>query len=131
MISKGMLAIFLVAAVLISGCTTTGSVNTTSNNTVKEFSIQSGHVMEDGKSVPRFSPTELTVNKGDRVRVSITNTKGTHDFKIDEFSVFSETPVGETVTVEFTADKAGDFIYYCSKYNHRAQGQWGTLKVIG
>ena len=84
----------------------------------------------DGKPKPQFSLSEIIVNKGDTVRIKITNTKGTHDFTIDEYKVYAETPLNEEVVVEFTADKAGEFVYYCAKPGHRAGGQWGTLKVL-
>jgi plastocyanin len=76
-----------------------------------------------------YSLKEIRVKKGDTVRVMATNTKGMHDFVIDEFSVKKELPMNEAVTIEFTADKTGEFIYYCSKPGHRDKGQWGKLIV--
>ncbi len=102
-----------------------------SNAPVKEFVMESFVETVDGKPKPQFSPNEITVNKGDLVRIKITNTKGTHDFKIDEFNVYTETPLNQEMIVEFTADKAGSFEYYCTKPGHRQNGHWGTLKVIG
>lgn len=97
---------------------------------VKEFIMTSFVEMVDGKPKPQFSLKEITVNKGDSVRIKITNTKGTHAFKLDEFSVFADTPLNQEIVVEFTADKAGEFVYYCTKPGHQANGHWGTLKVI-
>jgi nitrous oxide reductase len=96
----------------------------------KEFSMTSFYEMVDGKPRPQFSVKELVVRKGDKVKIKITNTKGSHDINIDEFNVKAETPLDKEVVVEFVADKAGEFIYYCSKPGHRANGHWGTLKVI-
>lgn len=76
-----------------------------------------------------FSLKEMRVKKGDLVRVHATNTKGMHDFTIDEFGIKKELPLNEEVTFEFTADKTGEFVFYCSKPGHRAKGQWGTLIV--
>lgn len=92
---------------------------------VKEFAMDSYF---DDKGV-WFSVKEIRVNKGDRVRIAVTNIKGTHDFTLDEFGVKQETPLNETTTIEFVADKAGTFEYYCSKPGHRAKGQWGKLMV--
>jgi len=64
---------------------------TTVEPPVKEFVIESYTEIIDGKYFPKFSPKEITVNKGDKVRIKITNIKGTHDFKIDEFGVYTET----------------------------------------
>lgn len=97
---------------------------------VKEFTMTSFYELVDGKPKPQFSVKELTVNKGDTVRIKVTNTKGVHDFKIDEYDVYKMTPANEEVVVEFIADKAGEFVYYCAQPNHRALGHWGTLRVI-
>lgn len=97
---------------------------------VKEFSMTSFTEVVDGKYHPQFSVKEITVNKGDTVRIKITATSGMHNFKIDEFNVFTDTPLDKESTVEFVADKAGKFIYYCAKPGHRALGQWGTLIVL-
>ncbi|MBI3573869.1 cupredoxin domain-containing protein [Candidatus Kaiserbacteria bacterium] len=77
-----------------------------------------------------FSPSTLTVKRGDHVKITFTNSGGMHDFKIDEFNVAtSRIGTGESATVEFDATKAGTFQYYCSVANHRAMGMWGTLTV--
>ena len=95
----------------------------------KEFTLTSFFEMKDGKPAPQFSLKEIRVKKGDAVRLKVTNTKGMHDFVIDEYGIAKETPLNQEVIVEFTADMAGNFIYYCSKPNHRNLGQWGTLVV--
>ena len=100
------------------------------NLPVKEFTLQSFTQIVEGKYFPQFSQKELTVNKGDFVRIKVTNTKGSHDFIIDEFGVYSETPLNQEMTVEFVADKAGSFEYYCTRPGHRQNGQLGTLKVV-
>ncbi|HXK38164.1 MAG TPA: cupredoxin domain-containing protein [Candidatus Paceibacterota bacterium] len=92
---------------------------------VKEFSMTAYY---DAKG-KWYSLNEMSVKKGDLVRVKITNTAGMHDFVIDEFGVQKELPLNQEVVVEFTADKVGSFVYYCSKPGHRAGGQWGTLVV--
>lgn len=97
---------------------------------VKEFTIKSFVEFVDGKPKPQFDLKEITVNKGDKVRIKITVTKGDHDFKIDEFNVYADTKLNEEMVVEFTADKSGEFVYYCTKTGHRAAGHWGILKVV-
>ncbi|MDP2838308.1 MAG: cupredoxin domain-containing protein [Candidatus Moranbacteria bacterium] len=76
-----------------------------------------------------YSLKEMRVKKGDTVRIKATNTKGTHDFTLDEFGVKTELPINQEVTIEFQADKVGEFTYYCSKLGHRAKGQFGKLIV--
>ena len=67
----------------------------------------------DGKPKPQFSVKEITVNKSDY-----------------EFNVYADTPSGKETVVEFTANQAGEFIYYCNQPGHRENGHWGTFKVI-
>lgn len=97
---------------------------------VKEFNTDSFFVMENGKPHPQFSVKEMTVKKGDKIRINVNTINGTHNFNIDEFTVHVETPTEEITAVEFTADKAGEFVYYCSMPGHRSNGHWGTLKVV-
>lgn len=107
--------------------------STDSSNTsgaVREFAMTSFFEMIDGQAKPQFSLKEITVKKGETVRITVTNTKGKHDFNIDEFAIHVDTPFNQAVPVEFIADKTGEFIYYCSMPGHRQAGHWGTLKVI-
>ena len=101
------------------------SVTPAAVNTVNEFTMTAYY---DEKGV-WYSLKDMTVKKGEMVRVTITNTKGVHNFTIDELGIEKDLPLNENVVVEFTADKAGDFVYYCSMPGHRAKGQWGTLHV--
>ena len=141
------IALLATVAVVTAGCKAQPNANTNATPTpeatptpvtsptpamsgeVKEFTMTSFYEIVDDKPKPQFSMQELAVKKGDRVRLKITNTRGDHDFKIDELNVYAATPLDQEVTVEFTADKIGDFVYYCTKPNHRALGQWGTLRV--
>lgn len=99
------------------------------NANVKEFNMRSWMDTTNGKMTPHFSLAEIRVKKGDTVKINITNTAGTHDFRLDEFGIVQATPVNQTVTVQFVADKVGTFEYYCGMYNHRALGQRGNLIV--
>jgi plastocyanin len=77
-----------------------------------------------------FKPNEIRVKKGETVRIVFTNSGGTHDWVIDEFNARTKlTQSGETSEVEFVADKAGEFEFYCSVGNHRQLGMKGTLIV--
>ncbi len=95
----------------------------------KEFTMNSWMTTVDGKMSAYFSLKEMVVKKGDKVKIIITNTAGTHDFVVDAYGIKVETPLNVPTVVEFTADKVGTFEYYCSKYNHRSIGQVGTLRV--
>ena len=89
---------------------------------VKEFTVS-------GKNFS-FTPSLITVKKGDKVKITFQNSSGFHDFVIDEYGVAAKQAQSPaTEVIEFTADKAGSFEYYCSVGSHRAQGMKGTLVV--
>ncbi len=88
----------------------------------KEFTVTN-----DGMS---YTTKGLTVNKGDRVKITYQNTGGTHDFRIEGYNVGTKViAAGASETFEFVADKSGTFEYYCSVGEHRANGMKGTLTV--
>lgn len=94
----------------------------TQNGAVKEFTVT-------GKNFA-FAPAAMTVNKGDRVRITFVNDSGTHDLVIDEFNARTKIiQGGAQETIEFVADKTGSFEYYCSVGQHREMGMKGTLTV--
>ncbi len=77
-----------------------------------------------------YKPNEIRVKKGETVKIVMKSVSMMHDFVIDELNVkMPITKNGETGTVEFVADKAGTFEYYCSVGQHRANGQVGTIIV--
>lgn len=77
-----------------------------------------------------FNPAEIKVKKGDRVKITLTNTDGFHDWVVDEFNAKTgRINTGQTSSVEFVADKTGTFEYYCSVGNHRQMGMVGKLIV--
>ncbi len=78
-----------------------------------------------------LTPVKLTVNQGDRVKITFKNEAGSHDFKIDEYQVATkQLTAGGEETIEFTADRVGTFESYCSVGNHRATGMKGTFTVL-
>lgn len=77
-----------------------------------------------------YTPNEIRVKKGETVKIIMKSADMMHDFNIDELGVkLPITKSGETNTVEFTADTIGEFEFYCSVGQHRANGQVGTLIV--
>lgn len=103
--------------------TTTTMTSTATAPQVKSFTVTGSNFA--------FDPKTITVNKGDTVKIIFVNSGGLHDFKIDEFNVSTERlESGDQTTVQFVADKAGTFQYYCSVGAHRTMGMWGTLTVL-
>lgn len=83
-----------------------------------------------GSSDFRFSLSEIRVKKGDTVRITFKNESGFHDWRLDEFdAVTKQIEAGKEETIEFVADKAGIFEYYCSVGKHRELGMKGSFIV--
>ena len=99
------------------------SVSVTTNIvSVKEFTVNGSNFS--------FSPSSMSVKKGDRVKITLKNTGGFHDLRIEGYDVgTSQIQAGQEASFEFTADKAGTFVFYCSIGNHRAMGMVGTMTV--
>jgi mono/diheme cytochrome c family protein/plastocyanin len=79
-----------------------------------------------------WDPEYITVNRGDTVRLRITGHDVVHGFAIGKLGI-DVGPIipGEVATVEFVADKVGQFTYYCNiwcdPYHYRMRG---TLEVV-
>lgn len=77
-----------------------------------------------------FTPSTMTVKKGDTVTITLVNGDGFHGFVLEAFDVrSSRLQTGASETVTFVADQAGTFEYYCPVGEHRAMGMKGTLTV--
>ena len=67
-----------------------------------------------------INPERITVNKGDKVTIHMTNLERaqdeTHGFTVDNFDVHASLEPGETSTLEFNADIEGVFPYYCTEF---------------
>mgnify|MGYP001568945141 CR=1 FL=1 len=61
-----------------------------------------------------FEPATITVKEGDTVRLNIKSKDVTHGFAIFEFDVNERLQPGKTTTVEFVADKKGEYTFFCS-----------------
>ena len=61
-----------------------------------------------------FEPSTVTVNKGDQVVLHVTSTDVTHGISLPDYNILQTLPPGETKTMTFIADKAGQFTFFCS-----------------
>jgi cytochrome c oxidase subunit 2 len=78
------------------------------SNGVREFTVKAQKF--------GFSPSVITVKRGERVRLTVTALDAEHGFKLDGFHIERKLPKGEAVTVDFTADQAGEFSFQCSHF---------------
>ena len=78
-----------------------------------------------------FTTEVIKVKKGTTVVLTYVNRGGFHDWVLDEFDAATDQiGAGKSSTVEFVADRTGEFEYYCSVANHRARGMVGTFIVV-
>lgn len=77
-----------------------------------------------------FSPTEIRVKKGDTVKINFESAEGFHDWTISGYNkATSRVSSGGKTSIEFTADQAGTFEFFCSVDGHRELGMTGKLIV--
>lgn len=103
--------------------------STWSSIDTKVFEMDSFTKIENGKYFPQFSPKVIKVKKWDLVQIKLHTISWHHDFKIDELNVYAHPSTWSTEIIEFKADKAWEFIYWCTKPWHKENGHWGTLIV--
>jgi nitrite reductase (NO-forming) len=80
----------------------------------------------------QVNPT-LMVHEGETVQITLINGEGAeHDIVLDDFAARSNLVVarGASSTLAFSADKVGEFVYYCSVAGHRAAGMEGRIQVM-
>lgn len=81
-----------------------------------------------------FTPNTLEVVKGDRVKITITSLDdgagSGHGFALPDFGINKAFKKGETVEVEFVADKAGEFRFFCSVFCGSGHGTMAGKLVV-
>lgn len=99
----------------------TGQI-TGETGSVKEFTVKGTNFA--------FNPSVINVQKGDTIKITFFDEKGTHNLIIAGYDVSSRTigPGGSDV-VQFVADKAGTFAFYCGIAGHKDFGMEGKLIV--
>lgn len=67
-----------------------------------------------------FEPEHVTIKKGQKVKWIVTSMESTkdstHGFCIPSYNIAGSIEPGKTITVEFVADKAGVFPFYCLEF---------------
>jgi heme/copper-type cytochrome/quinol oxidase subunit 2 len=89
---------------------------------VREFSVAGNHYA--------FSPSSLTVDRNDLVKITFTAQDMAHSFTVDGYRIVKRAGVGQSVTFEFRADKPGAFPFYCNlSQDEKCKDMKGTLTV--
>jgi len=98
MIGVGAIVLMVVAFFAFSSSSTEAIIV----DNIKEFNIEAFRF--------GYSPDIIRIKQGDNVRIIVDNTDGLHGLRIAEFGVAGMD------SVEFIADKKGEFIWYCNNY---------------
>ncbi len=79
----------------------------------------------------KYDQTAIEVKKGSLVQVTFTNAgQIIHTFNIQEYGVATGfINSGETATVEFKADREGEFAFFCNVSGHIELGMIGKIIV--
>lgn len=89
-----------------------------SGETVQEIGPQtnSGEIKEFTMTAKqwKFEPNTITVNQGDLVRLKITSIDVAHGIAIPGYRINEYLSPGQTISIEFTADRKGTFPFACS-----------------
>ena len=80
-----------------------------------------------GSGEYKFSPSEFKFGVGETVQFSITAETEFHTFTVDELDIDVSLSGGETETLVFTFDTAGEYKLYCIP--HEALGMETTITV--
>lgn len=90
---------------------------------VRDFTVVGDHYT--------FTPSTLTVNKGDVVKVTFTAKDIAHSFTIDgPYRISKRAGAGQSVIFEFRADAQGSFQIYCNlTADPKCKDMKGTLQV--
>ena len=119
-IDANVLVIAFAGIKIIGSFSATGNViqNTvTKTSEVKEFNIKA---FQWG-----YEPDTITVNRGDKVRITIDNIDALHGIRIPELEISGNS------AVEFIVDETGEFVWYCNNYCGSGHGSMnGRLIVI-
>ncbi len=108
-----------------STAASTDSENLSASNSSTNLSVSDSSLVSPSSEIPvvvinvtakqwEFVPNVITVKKGDNVRLMITSLDVKHGFMLPDFNINKQIEPGETIIVEFMANKTGEFGFRCS-----------------
>jgi len=112
---KNLIILSIIVVVAVAGIYYFAQFNSAKNipvnNTVAVNSNQQNQVIfnVDAKRW-QFTPDTINVKKGQKVKIIINNIDTTHGINLPDFNVAGND------SIEFTADKTGEFVFKCNTY---------------
>ena len=119
---RGMITGMIIVLVILGGLAFFLSENETLSEKNSGSEEISNGITEETKEITMtatkwaFSPSEIKVNLNDKVILHVKSIDVSHGFSLPAFNVNQELEPGKEITVEFTADKKGNFTFVCNVY---------------
>jgi plastocyanin len=115
-------ALLILATIMIlTGCTDQSTPQSHEEG-VKEITVKLSNF--------KITPSSITVDEGDRVRLNVVNVEGEHNLFISGYDLRTDiTSAGESRIIEFTTKKDGTFDMWCEVRDHKSRGMKGQLIV--
>ena len=86
--------------------------NPEGENTDVYWSVHDGNKWHYG----RKEGSTIRVKQGEAITLHVTSFDNVHGFALPEYGINTRIYPGRITTIDFKADKAGEFIYFCSIY---------------
>ena len=136
-IISGVFLAFVVGALLFMQKPQTGSKNETSPTPSPTASSEGVSAEGEVREIQvvgneySFTPSSISVEKREKIALTFRNAgRLPHNLTIKELGVSTKTiGQGASDSVEFIAEEAGIFTFYCSIGNHQSLGMEGSLEV--
>lgn len=125
-----IVALVLIAA-MVAACGGGGGSQQSSTSSSSSSSSSSVQRFEVSGTEFAYNPGTITVSRGQAVEIVFKNDGSVaHDLRIDQFNVNSGSIAsGQSTTIRFTPNQAGQFKIYCAEPGHEAAGMVATLVV--
>jgi cytochrome c oxidase subunit 2 len=77
-----------------------------------------------------FSPSVITVKQGQHVKLEVTALDRTHGLAIKDYNIDTDLEKDKPATIEFVADKPGEFTFKCSDFCGLGHGKMKGKLVV-
>ncbi len=122
--SSAIKALVVLAAILVIVLVVVKIRGSPTGNVVKD--VKDGEIKEFKLKAFRFeyTPSDITVKKGDKVKITVENTDTVHGINIPDFGVSG------TESVEFVANKEGEFNWHCNVMCGEKHNEMGGKLIV-
>jgi|SaaInlLV_10m_DNA_2_1039722.scaffolds.fasta_scaffold103379_1 cytochrome c oxidase subunit II len=117
-------------SLLLIGCSSE-TIQVESNNKNLEFDLENAKELTMDASNWKFEASDVTINKGDSVRLIVNGKQGNHGLAIPELGIATgRIEEGGQQVIEFVAKKSGNYKYFCNvPCGHGHRDMKGFLKI--